>query len=170
MAGKLNRLTVRQVQTITAPGRYADGGGLYLKVRPSGSRQWVFLFARIEGGKRVQTEIGLGSAAPGGTTLALAREKADEHRRSRAVGNDPLERKKAEKVAARVAGVTFGKFADEYVNSHKAAWSNAKHAQTHRVGQAEGQGSPEGDCPAPCPARRRKLPRPGRILRIQIEL
>lgn len=129
MVGKLNRLTVRQVLTITKPGRYADGGGLYLKVRPSGSRQWVFLFARIEGGKRVQTEIGLGSAAPGGTTLALAREKADEHRRSRAVGNDPLERKKAEKVAARVAGVTFGKFADEYVNSHKAAWSNAKHAQ-----------------------------------------
>ena len=128
MVGKLNRLTVRQVQTITAPGRYADGGGLYLKVRPSGSRQWVFLFARIEAGKRVQTEIGLGSAAPGGVSLATAREKAEEHRRSRAVGNDPLERKKAEKAAARVASMTFGKFADGYVEAHKAGWSNSKHA------------------------------------------
>ncbi len=128
MAGKLNRLTVRQVQTITAPGRHADGGGLYLKVRPSGSRQWVFLFARIEAGKRVQTEIGLGSAAPGGVSLAMAREKAEEHRRSRAVGSDPLERKKAERAAARLAGMTFGKFADSYVEAHRAGWSNSKHA------------------------------------------
>ena len=129
MVGKLNRLTVRQVLTITKPGRYADGGGLYLKVRPSGSRQWVFLFARIEGGKRVQTEIGLGSAGPSGTTLAMAREKAEIHRRSRAIGNDPLVQKNAEKAAMRTAGVTFGRFADEYVNAHKAGWSNAKHAK-----------------------------------------
>jgi integrase len=128
MAGKLNRLTVRQVQTITAPGRYADGGGLYLKVRPSGSRQWVFLFARIEAGKRVQTEIGLGSAAPGGVSLAMAREKAEEHRRSRSVGNDPLKQKRADKAAARVAGMTFGRFADDYVKAHESEWSNAKHA------------------------------------------
>jgi hypothetical protein len=37
MAGKLNRLIARQVQTITKVGRHADGGGLYLKVRSGGS-------------------------------------------------------------------------------------------------------------------------------------
>lgn len=63
MARTLNRLTVRQVQSTTEAGRYADGSGLYLKVRPGGSRQWVFLFANMVDGKRVQTEIGLGSAA-----------------------------------------------------------------------------------------------------------
>ncbi len=39
-----------------------------------------------------------------------------------------MERKKAEKAAARLAGMTFGKFADSYVEAHKAGWSNSKHA------------------------------------------
>jgi hypothetical protein len=31
------------VQTITKPGRYADGGGLYLAIG-DGRRKWVFRF------------------------------------------------------------------------------------------------------------------------------
>jgi integrase len=128
MAGKLNLLTVRQVQTLTRPGRHADGGGLYLKIRPGGSRQWVFLFARVEGGRRFQTEIGLGSAAPGGVTLQEARQKAEEARRVRSGGADPLAAKRASSATAESASITFGKFADDYVKSHRAGWSNAKHA------------------------------------------
>jgi hypothetical protein len=50
MTGKLNRLNVKQVSALIDPGRYADGGGLYLKVRPGGSRQWVFLYVTLRGG------------------------------------------------------------------------------------------------------------------------
>jgi integrase len=128
MGGKLNRLTVRQVQTLAEPGRYADGGGLYLKIRPGGSRQWVFLFARIERGKRIQTEIGLGGAGAGGLTLMEARGKAEEARRVRAGGDDPLKAKRASSAAAESASTSFGKFADAYVKSHRAGWSNDKHA------------------------------------------
>ena len=32
MAGKLHRLTVKNVQNSSEPGRYADGGNLYLQV------------------------------------------------------------------------------------------------------------------------------------------
>lgn len=128
MARTLSKLTARQVQTFKKPGRYADGGGLYLKVRPGGSRQWVFLYARMENGKRVQEEIGLGSAAPGGLTLTGAREKAAKQRSRRAGGEDPLAVKKIEDADAKAAAVTFGAFADNYVKSHRASWTNAKHA------------------------------------------
>jgi hypothetical protein len=37
------------------PGRYGDGGGLYLLVKPSGWRGWVFRYVR--GGK--MREMGL---------------------------------------------------------------------------------------------------------------
>lgn len=127
MAGTLNRLTVRQVQTANEPGRYADGGGLYLKIRPGGSRQWVFMFAKMEGPKRIQTEIGLGSAAAGGLSLAEARQKAEECRRARSSGEDPLAKRRASTAAAESKAVTFGNFADDYVKSHRAAWSNEKH-------------------------------------------
>ena len=51
-------LTPRMIVALTKPGRYADGGNLYLKIAKGGSKSWVFLYARD--GK--QTEIGLGSA------------------------------------------------------------------------------------------------------------
>jgi hypothetical protein len=44
MARQLNRLTARQVATITEPGRHADGGNLYLDVSPTGTKSWTFMF------------------------------------------------------------------------------------------------------------------------------
>src|SRR3546814_8277351 len=49
-------LTALQVRN-AKPGRHADGRGLYLLVRPSGSRSWV-LRTQVEGKRR---ERGLGS-------------------------------------------------------------------------------------------------------------
>jgi hypothetical protein len=36
-------LTARFVETVTTPGKYHDAGGtgLFLRVTPSGSKQWV---------------------------------------------------------------------------------------------------------------------------------
>jgi integrase len=127
MAGKLNRLTARQVETITKPGRHADGGDLYLKVRPGGSRQWVMMFAVIEdtpdGKRRKQTELSLGPAGEGGLSLADARARAAVVRAQRLSGLDPkAERRKAGAIP------TFGEVADAYIKSHATSFKNAKHA------------------------------------------
>lgn len=120
----LNRLTARQVAALKAPGRHADGGGLYLKITPAGSRSWVFFWTRD--GK--QREAGLGSAAAGGVTLAQAREKAGEFRKLLAEGLDPLDTRREAKRQAEAQAVKFGAFADQFVADHRPSWSNPKHA------------------------------------------
>lgn len=120
MAGKLS---ARTVETLTEPGRYSDGGNLYLFITPGGGKRWTFLY-RL-GGKR--REMGLGSAGAHGVGLREAREKAAEARRLVAAGRDPLEARAAEEKAGRTIP-TFGAFADEYVKSHRPKFKNAKHA------------------------------------------
>ncbi|MEE8254338.1 MAG: Arm DNA-binding domain-containing protein, partial [Nitrosomonadaceae bacterium] len=44
---KIKLLTARQVNTLSA-GFHSDGGNLYLRVRDSGSRSWVFRYKRRE--------------------------------------------------------------------------------------------------------------------------
>ena len=36
-----NKLTALAVKKLTAPGRHADGNGLYLVIDPSGARRWM---------------------------------------------------------------------------------------------------------------------------------
>src|SRR3954453_21818553 len=96
----MSNLTALKVKTIKAPGRYADGGGLYLLVKPSGARSWVLRIV-LHGRRR---DFGLGSVSfepPSPEVAALpigqrrhlslleAREKADEGRRWAKAGKDP---------------------------------------------------------------------------------
>src|ERR1700680_2123613 len=83
---KQNLLTELSIKAKKEPGRYSDGNGLYLVVRPGGSKQWMFLYRR-QGRLR---EMGLGSPSAG-ITLAKARQLAAEARGHTANGNDPLE-------------------------------------------------------------------------------
>ena len=53
MAGRLN---ARFAATVTKPGRHGDGNGLYLVVKPSGSKSWVI--RTVVRGRRC--DIGLG--------------------------------------------------------------------------------------------------------------
>lgn len=124
MARRLNRLTVREVKTLTKPGRHADGGNLYLQISPAGAKQWVLLF-QMNGKQR---EMGLGRADTGEVSLAEARDRAIEARRLLSQGLDPIEVRKSARASAAAASMTFGAFADEYVESHRSGWSNAKHA------------------------------------------
>ena len=59
MPRPLHKLAPRAVLMTSAPGRYGDGGGLYLVVSPSGSRKWVFRFRW----KKRLSDMGLGSAS-----------------------------------------------------------------------------------------------------------
>lgn len=122
----LNRLTPKGVERLTQPGRYADGGGLYLQVRPNG-RSWVFRYADRATGR--EREMGLGSA--GVVTLARARELAKHEREVLAAGNDPLEcrrRRALAEATRRARMVSFGQACTLYIEAHRAGWRNPKHA------------------------------------------
>lgn len=77
-------LTTREVQGLNAPGRFADGGGLYLLVAPGGSKSWI-LRTVVMGTRR---DIGLGSI--GLVSLAEAREEARRLRKIARDDGDPL--------------------------------------------------------------------------------
>jgi len=80
------RLDAATVRGDLAPGRHADGEGLYLVVDESGARRWLFMF-RWNGKLK---EMGLGglSSVNG---LAKAREKAEDARRDLANGLNPID-------------------------------------------------------------------------------
>jgi hypothetical protein len=112
MAGNL---TARKVQT-AKPGKYSDGGNLYLIVSPSGSRKWVLRFTWRGSAK----EMGLGSASV--VPLADAREKAAAACRKLAQGLNPIEDRKRDK------GIpTFGEMADSVRETLSAGFRNEKH-------------------------------------------
>jgi len=115
-----NRLSAVAVRGISVPGRYADGGGLYLRVAEGGSKQWVFL-TRVGGRQR---EAGLGSVSA--IPLARAREIAAGFRQAIAEGRDPIAERKAERARGR-SMPTFGELADEVIDTLKAGFRNEKH-------------------------------------------
>lgn len=69
-----------------APGRYSDGGNLYLNVSAKLTKSWVFMYSRDKGPRR---EMGLGPYP--GMTLDMARSKAAEARGILEDGEDPIE-------------------------------------------------------------------------------
>ncbi|GGE41423.1 tyrosine-type recombinase/integrase [Actibacterium pelagium] len=88
-------LSVAFVNSVKAPGKYHDGKGtgLFLLVKPNGSRFWVQRLT-IRGKRR---EIGLGSQQF--TSLAEAREKALDNKRMALAGLDPIaEKRRAKRV------------------------------------------------------------------------
>lgn len=89
MARPINRLSARAAQTLTKQGYQADGGGLYLLVKPTGSKSWVLRFRR---GGRLR-EMGLGSTQA--VSLQEARAAALEHRKHLAGGEAPIDAHRA---------------------------------------------------------------------------
>jgi hypothetical protein len=96
----LNALKIKQN---LKPGMYADGLGLYLKVRAGGSRSWIF---RYRTGGRLR-DMGLGPLHT--VSLAAAREKAEVCRIMRLKGLDPLEEHHREQQAKGIEEITFEK-------------------------------------------------------------
>lgn len=110
-----SKLTARKVET-AKPGKYSDGGNLYLIVSETGARKWVLRFTWRSRAK----EMGLGSAAS--VPLADAREKAASARRKIAQGLNPIEERK------RDGGIpTFGDMADDVRETLSAGFRNEKH-------------------------------------------
>jgi integrase len=105
-----------------------DGNGLTLEVRPTGAASWV-LRVTVDGRRR---EMGLGPArGPEAVSLAEAREKAAEARRTARVGADPVEARRAAapppKPAPAPAAITFRAAAEGYIAAHSPSWRNPVH-------------------------------------------
>lgn len=125
----MGTLTAMSVQRMKTPGRFSDGGGLYLRISNSGSKYWIFRYTR-DGKPR---EMGLGPIEVIG--LVEAREQAIECRRKLHTGVDPLNHREAHKKTSALEAakiITFDQCADEYINAHSAGWRNAKHIEQWR--------------------------------------
>ena len=121
------RLTALAIKN-AGPGRYADGGSLYLEVAALGSRRWPY---RYRAGVGVR-DMGLGDADH--VSLADARALRDQWRRELALGRDPIETRRV----AKAAGVTFGEVADRLLESpHIKSLSNPKHRDQWRYSLKE---------------------------------
>ncbi|MDY0164550.1 tyrosine-type recombinase/integrase [Desulfobotulus sp.] len=97
-------------------GFHSDGGNLYLNVKESGGRSWIFRYERAGH----QRDLGLGAFPD--VSLKQAREKAAKLRRMIADGLTPvLEKPVQEK--------NFQQVAVEYIEGQKSGWKNEKHYQ-----------------------------------------
>jgi integrase len=129
---KSNLLSARLVETASKPGRYADGGGLYLHVSDGGRARWVLMY--MVGGKR--REMGLGSARD--VSLADARKRRDVHRSKLVDGIDPLAERQQSlaaedaRRAAEAKKITFRQAASDFIDAKECGWKNAKHRQQWR--------------------------------------
>jgi hypothetical protein len=119
-------LTAAAVAKLAAPGRYAVGDGAYLQVSKWGTKSWVFRYSL---GVKAR-HMGLGPYPL--RSLAEAREKARNARKSLLDGVDPLQARREKRAQFRLAaakGMTFRDCAERMMASHGTAWKNLKHRQ-----------------------------------------
>ena len=117
------KLTYRKIKNLTEPGRYGDGGGLYLRVAPGGSKQWV---QRITI-KKNRHDLGLGGWPL--ISLQEAREKSFELRREVYHGGNPLAGKH------KADTPTFREAAERTFEALRPRWKSEKVAYNwmHRL-------------------------------------
>jgi len=129
MARTINKLSATFVAKESRPGRYGDGGGLWLQVSQFGTKAWIFRFM-LDGKAR---QMGLGSVET--FSLKEARERARQARQLVADGIDPIEARNEKKAAARsedAKRITFKQASERYIKAHAAGWKNVKHADQWR--------------------------------------
>jgi integrase len=118
------KLTVKRVgKLLGKPGRYGDGGGLYMEVGDN-SASWIFRWER-DGRDHWH---GLGSLRD--VDLDEARELAREKRRLVKSGGNPIEEKRQAVAQRRLAAArtkTFGECATIYFNDRRDGW-DPRHA------------------------------------------
>ena len=131
----MGKFTALDVKRMATPGRYGDGGGLWLQVREADQRgspgekiinkSWLLRFM-LNGKAR---EMGLGPVEL--VSLAEARTKAIAARRLLLDGIDPLDERRALRAAAaaKAGSLTFQQTAERYIAAHEASWRNPKHRQ-----------------------------------------
>jgi hypothetical protein len=125
MARTIGKLTALKVERTKSPGLHGDGGGLYLRVTPEGTKNWVFRFM-LDGKAHA---MGLGPLHT--ISLADARTRTAEFRKLRYDGINPIEKRVSDRQQAKLdaaRSMTFHECAERYIEAHSAGWKNEKHA------------------------------------------
>lgn len=117
----IHKLTDVAVKAAKGPARISDGGNLFLRVSPTGSKSWSFMWNAA--GKR--REIGLGPYPA--VSLSSARGGARRYREIVADGGNP----KADR--DKKAEPTFAECVDLFLKTMEGQWSNAKHRGQWRM-------------------------------------
>ncbi len=112
------KLSDRAIKAIKKPGRYGDGGGLYLLADNASAKRWVWR-GTVQGNR---TDYGLGSY--GSVTLSQARDLAREYVRLALAGDDPRT------TLRDSTGIPdFETAARAYHKQHKDIWRSREHTQ-----------------------------------------
>jgi integrase len=123
MARKIERLSAKGVKNLKTVKRHADGGGLYAKVRPDGSKSWVFLFEL----DHKTYEMGGGPVSD--VSLKDARAWASENRamlRETPPRNPLTVRREQQRISKTP---TFREMVEVYLTSKSGQWRNALHTR-----------------------------------------
>ena len=109
----LHKLSASKIKS-AAPGKYSDGGGLWLHKRPDGGAQW-FLRVTVFGNRR---EMGLGSVRD--ISLKEARELSDKWRSIAKQDKDPIKERERERREAARERHTLAAVAEQAFEARKA--------------------------------------------------
>ncbi|MBP3974354.1 tyrosine-type recombinase/integrase [Pseudoxanthomonas spadix] len=114
----LTDVKIRNTKPGPKPAKLADGGGLYLEVRPTGARLWRFRY-RIAGKENL---FAIGEYP----SIGLAEARA-EHGKARALvkqGVHPSHNRQAERLSIQVANAnTFEAVAREWISKKSPRWT-----------------------------------------------
>ena len=125
MARKARTLAATWVKAVVKPGTYPDGGGLSLRVHPSGSKNWV-VRTTING---KQTNIGVGGYPE--ITLLKARNLAESKIKEIKAGKNPVAaNREVKRETLRIASIpTFRQAAQDTFNLNKGKWRSQRHTE-----------------------------------------
>ncbi len=127
MAQKRRGLNAKQIEHLNKPGLHAVGDGLYLRVKPTGSKFWAFRYM-LKGRAR---EMGLGTyPAVSLDEVRHGEGKLSDCQKLLRDGIDPIETRKQKAVQAAISQarhITLRQCAEAYIHAHKTSWQNAKH-------------------------------------------
>ena len=107
----MGKLTVLKAKAMTKVGLHADGGTLFLRVAPGGSKQWI---QRISINRK-RHDLGLGSFPH--VSLQRARERAFANKTAVLNGKDILSERRKEQTM-----LTFQQATERYYEENKNQW------------------------------------------------
>ena len=111
------KLTNTKLRSLTKPGKYFDGGGLYLELTAAGGRYWRVKYRA--GGKEKRLALGVYPAV----SLKDARDKLAEARKALQAGTDPGElRKEAKAKAQHEAANSLEAVARDWLKHQAGKW------------------------------------------------
>jgi integrase len=115
VARKINQLTAVSIRSLSEPGRYGDGNGLYLTIAKDGTKRWALIY-QMAGRRR---EMGLGNLSA--VSLAEAREATRDAHKLIKDGVDPIDARQ------RPAGIpTFAEAGKGLIADLSPGWRGAK--------------------------------------------